>query len=517
MYAARHADETPLKPAIIMAASGVTLTYGEYERRANQMAQLFREAGLRRTDHIAIFMANEPEMLVAEGAAERSGLYYTCINTYLSAEEVAYIVNDCAARVLVASGALADVTVELPPLCPSVERWLMAGAGRAAEAPWEDLEEVASQYPSERIGDEWMGTAMLYSSGTTGRPKGILRPLPAIEPGATVSLNEGLSRLWRFREEMVYLSPAPLYHSAPQTSVALSLRLGATVVVMEHFDPAEWLRLVERHRVTHCQMVPTMFSRLLKLPVEVRDAADLSSIETIIHAAAPCPVPVKEQMIEWLGPVLVEYYAATEANGFTCIDSEEWTGHKGSVGRALVGEVLILDADGRPCPARASGPVWFKGATNFEYFNDPAATARSRNEAGDSSTVGDIGYLDDEGYLFLTDRESFVIISGGVNIYPQETENLLVGHPKVVDAAVIGVPDEEMGETVKAVVELVEGLEAGPELEAELIAYCREHLAHFKCPRSIDFVAELPRLPTGKLYKRLLRDRYWEGHATRLL
>jgi long-chain acyl-CoA synthetase len=311
---------------------------------------------------------------------------------------------------------------------------------------------------------------------------------------------------------MVYLSPAPLYHSAPQASVSLALRLGATAVIMEHFDPARYLELVGRHRVTHSQVVPTMFSRLLKLPESVREAADVSSLEVIVHAAAPCPVPVKEQMITWLGPIILEYYGATEANGFTFCDSHDWLAHKGTVGQAVLGEVLILDEQGSKCPPGTPGMVWFRGATNFEYFNDPAKTAESRNTAGDASVVGDVGYLDDSGYLYLTDRKAYMIISGGVNIYPQETENLLITHHQVMDAAVIGVPDEDMGEAVKAIVQPVPGAEPGPELERELIAYCREHLAHFKCPRTVDFTGELPRLPTGKLYKRLLRDRYWNDH-----
>jgi long-chain acyl-CoA synthetase len=316
---------------------------------------------------------------------------------------------------------------------------------------------------------------------------------------------------------MTYLSPAPLYHSAPQASVALALRLGATAVIMEHFDAAQYLELVDRHRVTHSQVVPTMFSRLLKLPAEIRQAADVSSLEVIIHAAAPCPVPVKEEMIAWFGPIILEYYAATEGNGLTFCDSEDWLAHKGTVGRALIGEVLILDEDGDPCPTGTPGTVWFRGATSFEYFNDPAKTAESRNAAGDASTVGDVGYLDEEGYLYLTDRKTYMIISGGVNIYPQETENLLITHPKVMDAAVIGVPDEDLGEAVKAVVQPAPGAQPGAELERELIAFCREHLAHFKCPRTIDFQDELPRLPTGKLYKRLLRDRYWGDRATRIV
>jgi long-chain acyl-CoA synthetase len=316
---------------------------------------------------------------------------------------------------------------------------------------------------------------------------------------------------------MIYLSPAPLYHSAPQASVAITLRLGATAVVMERFDAAQYLELVERFRVTHSQVVPTMFSRLLKLPDEVRKAADVSSLEVIIHAAAPCPVPVKEQIIDWFGPVLLEYYAATEGNGFTFCDSEEWLAHRGTVGRSVSGEVLILDDDGKECPPGTAGTVWFRGSTNFEYFNDPAKTAESRNAAGDTSTVGDVGYLDEDGWLFLTDRKTYMIISGGVNIYPQETENLLITHPKVMDAAVLGVPDEDLGEAVKAVVQPMPDVEPGPELERELIAFCREHLAHYKCPRTIDFEEELPRLPTGKLYKRLLRDRYWGDRTTRIV
>jgi long-chain acyl-CoA synthetase len=356
---------------------------------------------------------------------------------------------------------------------------------------------------------------MLYSSGTTGRPKGILRPLPEMKPGDPLPIMDFVKAMFRFREGMTYLSPAPLYHSAPQASVSASLRLGSTAIVMERFDPAQFLSLVERYRVTHSQMVPTMFSRLLKLPTDVREAADVSSLETIIHAAAPCPVPVKEQMIEWWGPIIVEYYGATEANGFTFCDSEQWLAHRGTVGKAVLGEVLILDDDGAPSPPGVPGTVWFKGATNFEYWQDPAKTSESI--VGDRSTVGDVGYLDEDGYLYLTDRKTYMIISGGVNIYPQETENLLVTHPKVMDAAVIGVPNEDLGEEVKAVVQLMDGVAPGPEVERELIEFCRSQLAHYKCPRTVDFVDELPRLPTGKLYKRLLRDKYWAGHGTAIV
>jgi long-chain acyl-CoA synthetase len=330
---------------------------------------------------------------------------------------------------------------------------------------------------------------------------------------------EYIKQMFHFREGMRYLSPAPLYHSAPQASVSAATRLGASSVIMERFDPAEFLSLIGQWRITHSQMVPTMFSRLLKLPSDVRDAANLSSLETIIHAAAPCPVPVKEQMIEWMGPKLIEYYGATEANGFTFCDSHEWLAHRGTVGKAVLGEVVILDEDGERCASGVPGTVWLAGATNFEYFNAPDKTAESRQETGGvvMSTVGDVGYLDEDGYLYLTDRKTYMIISGGVNIYPQETENLLITHPKVMDAAVIGVPNDDLGEEVKAVVQPMPDVEAGAELERELIAFCREHLAHFKCPRTVDFEAELPRLPTGKLYKRLLRDRYWEGRTTNIV
>jgi long-chain acyl-CoA synthetase len=517
MYPGEYAKNHPDRPAFIMASSGQVITFGEYEAAANRMAHLLRQAGLRRADHVALFMENNPRMLEVEGGAERTGLLYTCINSYLSADETAYIINDCQARIVVTSTAKAEVAEQLPERCPKVERWLMVDCQQRPPEPYETYEEVMTGYPADPVADEQLGAAMLYSSGTTGQPKGILRPLPDVHPGTPLPVIQFVTQLWRMREGMIYLSPAPLYHSAPHSSVAVAIRLGATSVIMEHFDPAQYLQLIGQHRVTHSQVVPTMFSRLLKLPDDVRAAADLSSLECIIHAAAPCPVPVKEQMIAWFGPLIVEYYGATEANGFTVCDSEEWLAHKGTVGRTIVGELLILDDDGQPCPVGAPGTVWFRGATNFEYFNAPEKTAETRNEAGDTSTVGDVGYVDDDGYLYLTDRKTYMIISGGMNIYPQETENLLVTHPKVMDAAVIGVPNEDLGEEVKAVVQPIPGVEPSPQLEKELIDFCRSQLSHIKCPRSIDFEEELPRLPTGKLYKRLLRDRYWQGHTTTIV
>ena len=459
MYAAEHAAEHGEQPAIIMAPSGRTLTFAEYEAGANQVAHVLRDTGLRKGDHVAIFMENHPAMLLAQAGAERTGLYFTPVNSYLSAEEVAYVINDSRSRVVFTSTAKADVAAQLPALCPDVERWIMASSGRTGiAAPFESWDDAVSSQPTDHVLDEQMGAPMMYSSGTTGRPKGILRPMYDIHPSETSIAVLGIAGLWRCREGMVYLSPAPLYHTAPQVSVAIALRMKSTAVVMEHFDPALYLELVDRYGVTHSQVVPTMFSRMLKLPDEVRAAADLSSLEVIIHAAAPCPVPVKEQMIEWFGPILLEYYAATEGNGCTFITSDDWLAHKGSVGRSVLSDIHILDDDGRPCPVGTSGTVWFAGATDFEYFNDPEKTASTRRDGGKTSTVGDVGYLDEDGYLFLTDRKAHMIISGGVNIYPQETENLLVTHPSVLDAAVIGVPNEDLGEEVKAVVQPVDGV-----------------------------------------------------------
>jgi len=516
VYPGRYAVENPDQPAIIMAAGGETVTFGEYERRCNRVAHLLRAAGLRKGDHVAVFMENNARMLEIQGGAERVGLYYTLINAYLAPDEVAYIITNSRSRLFFSSVAKREVAEAAAELCPQLERLLMAGL-EAPAGRWEPYEASVAGWPPEPVPDEELGAAMLYSSGTTGQPKGILRPLPASRPSEALPVMDFVKILFGMREGMVYLNPAPLYHSAPQASVAASLRMGATTIVMEHFDAEHWLQLVERYRVTHCQMVPTMFSRLLRLPEEVRSRYDLSSLERVVHAAAPCPVPIKREMIEWLGPIITEYYGATEANGFTFCDSAEWLAHPGTVGRCILGELLILDEQGRLCPTGTDGTIWFKGVTAFEYFEDPAKTADNRTPDGSTSTVGDVGHIDEDGYLYLTDRKSYMIISGGVNIYPQETENLLATHPAVLDVAVIGVPNEDLGEEVKAVVQPAEPAGAGPELERELIAFCREHLAHFKCPRTVDFVDELPRLPTGKLYKRLLRDQYWAGHQTSIV
>jgi long-chain acyl-CoA synthetase len=516
VYAAQHAKEHPDQPAIIIGGTGTSVTFAEYEAASNRVAHLLRAAGLRRGDHIAVFMENCPELLEIEGGAERTGLYYTLINTYLAADEVAYIIANSRARVLFSSRARQPVATAAAAKCPGLERMLMTGAGDPPPG-WESFSAAMDAQPDGPVPDESLGAAMLYSSGTTGQPKGILRTLPEGGPDQAHPVMEFVKGMFGFRDGMTYLNPAPLYHSAPQASVSAALRMGCTTVVMEHFDAEQWLALVDRYKVTNCQMVPVMFGRLLRLPDQVRARYDTSSLECIVHAAAPCPAPVKQAMIDWLGPVITEYYGATEANGFTFCDSAQWQAHPGTVGKAILGEVIILDDAGEPCPPGTDGTIWFRGATAFEYFEDPDKTSAGRREGGITSTVGDVGHLDAEGYLYLTDRKSYMIISGGVNIYPQETENLLATHPAVLDVAVIGVPNDDLGEEVKAVVQPVDPAAAGPDLSAELIGYCRDRLAHFKCPRTVDFVDELPRYPTGKLYKRLLRDRYWAGHQTRIV
>ena len=461
-------------------------------------------------------MENHPRYIECCAAGERSGLYYTAVNSFLTAPELAYIVNNSQSKALIASQAKREIALAALADCPSVELCLIVdGPGDGSRV--RNLAEAAAECPATPIADERLGAAMLYSSGTTGRPKGVLRPLPDQSPAEPLSALATRLNVWRFREGQVYLSPAPLYHSAPLAGVGGTIRRGGTAVVMERFDAEHFLELVERYRVTHAQLVPTMFSRMLKLPERARLACDLSSLEVAIHAAAPCPAPVKRAMIDWWGPIILEYYSATEAMGMTVCDSAEWLAHPGTVGRSVLGEIHVLDDEMREVPAGQTGKIWFKTASPFEYFNDPVRTAEVNSPDGTMSTLGDIGRIDEEGYVYLTDRASFMIISGGVNIYPQECENLLVTHPKVADAAVFGAPNEEMGEEVKAVVQLAPGFTPGADTEAELIAYCRDHLARYKCPRSIDFEAELPRLPTGKLYKAALRERYWKGHRSRIL
>ncbi|WP_149257127.1 acyl-CoA synthetase [Actinomadura sp. K4S16] len=506
MHLGQIAARTPDKPAVVMAGSGRVVTFRELNEESNRLAQLLRAEGLRPGDHIAFMMENHPLYLAVAWAAQRSGLYYTAISSRLQADELAYIAGNCEAKAFITSAAT-EVAAQSPPDVPL--RLMLDGTAPG----YDSYEERVAQHPPTPIEDECEGMDMLYSSGTTGRPKGVKPPLSKAPMGEAGPLYQLLAFLFQPDADSVYLSPAPLYHAAPLRYSLNFHRFGATVVVMEKFDAEQALAAIEKYRVTHSQWVPTMFIRMLKLPEETRARYDVSSLRCAVHAAAPCPVPVKEQMIAWWGPILHEYYAGTEGNCFVYTNSEDWLAHKGTVGRPILGEVHVCDEDGRELPPGEPGTLYFGNGPVFEYHADEAKTAASRDPWGHGwTTLGDVGHVDEDGFLYLTDRRAYMIISGGVNIYPQEAENVLAVHPKVADVAVFGVPDAEMGEAVKAVVQPLSMDDAGPELEAELIAYCRDRLAHYKCPRSVDFRAELPRHPTGKLYKRLLKDEYW-AHA----
>jgi long-chain acyl-CoA synthetase len=509
-----HAQKHPDKPAYIMAATGEAVSYRQLDDQSNRIAQLFRAAGLKAGDHIALFLENNPRFFEICWGAQRSGLIYTAISSRLTAAEVDYIVTDCGAKLFVTSKYLADRAAELAPLMEGVAHRYMLDGTIAGYRSWE---EAVGRQPAKRIADETAGHDMLYSSGTTGRPKGVL---PVVEPqpiDADNPLFQITRKLYGMGEGTIYLSPAPLYHAAPLRFNMSVMKLGGTSVIMENFDAEEFLRLVPKHKITHTQVVPTMFVRFLKLPDEVRLRYDVSSLRCAIHAAAPCPIPVKREMIAWWGPIIQEYYGATEGLGFTACNSEEWLAHRGTVGKVLLGDLHILDENMRECPTGTPGQVWFKTASPFEYFNDPEKTREARSADGSMSTVGDVGYVDADRFLYLTDRATFMIISGGVNIYPQECENLLITHPKVADAAVFGVPNPDLGEEVKAVVQPMPGIVPGEALAEELIAFCGQSLSRQKVPRSVDFEKELPRLPTGKLYKRLLRDRYWGNKTSRIV
>ena len=518
MYPGAHAESTPDKPAVVMAGSGEVVTYRHLNDRSNQLAQLLWKAGLRPGDTLALCLENNARYHEVLWAGFRSGLYITAISTRLTPSELAYILEDCNAKAFVTSGYKQEEMRRLADTTDTLDAVAVRLAMGVDLPGFDRYEDALAAQPAEPIEHETLGGRMLYSSGTTGRPKGIRGPLPEAGMETPDAVTLAMSIAYGTTPDSVYLSPAPLYHAAPLAWTLAVQRIGGTVVIMEHFDPVEFLRLVEAYRVTHTQVVPTMFVRMLKLPEEDRYRYDLSSLKYVIHAAAPCPVPVKEQMIAWWGPIIHEYYAGTEGNGSTAIASPEWLEHKGSVGQAAGAVIHICDEGGEELPAREPGTIYFESPTalSFEYHNDPEKTAAARHPKG-WSTLGDIGYLDEEGYLYLTDRKANMIISGGVNIYPQEAENVLTMHPKVVDVAVFGVPNEDFGEEVKAVVQPVDMDAAGPELERELIAFCRAQLADLKCPRSIDFSAELPRHPTGKLYKRLLRDTYWQGHESKLV
>ena len=506
-----HAKVHPDKIAYQMAGTGKAITYRELDELSNQGAHLFRSLGLKPGDHIALLMENRLAFMEICWAAQRAGLYYTAISRYLTQDEIDYIVKDCGAKVVITTPKCADQIKGLLSDAPGAPLFFMMDEPLPGFRSW--VREAEHAQPKTPIADEVAGYDMLYSSGTTGRPKGIKKAFegaPIDVPNAFLKLL--CANMCGMNADSIYLSPAPLYHAAPLRFSMMAVTLGGTVIIMEHFDAEEFLRQVEKHKVTQSQLVPTMFVRMLKLPDDVRGKYDVSSLKGAIHAAAPCPVEVKAKMIEWWGPILIEYYAGSEGNGVTVSDSKQWLSHRGTVGKAVVGKLKILDEEGNERPTGEIGTVYFADAPVFTYHNDPDKTKRAYNDKG-WSTLGDVGYVDDEGFLYLTDRKSYMIISGGVNIYPQETEDVLIRHPAVADVAVFGVPNEEMGEEVKAVVQPNDMTKAGKALENELILFCRQNLSPIKCPKSIDFEAELPRTPTGKLVKRHLRDKYWPKKA----
>ncbi|MGV0052282.1 acyl-CoA synthetase [Mycobacterium colombiense] len=509
MNIADHAITTAQSPALV--ADGDTISYGELYARSQRVAAVLHEAGLRRGDGVALVLPNRPEFFEITWGAQLSGLYYTAVNTHFLPDEVGYVIDDSDAKAVFLDASMPELGVHIRAANAAVRARIAIGGALPGWRCYEDA--LASAGDAPPVSD---GSEMLYSSGTTGRPKAVRRPLPVDGNGSWAQsvLEMALIHKYGMSPSSVYLSPAPLYHAAGVNYTMAVHRVGAASILMRKFDAETVLRLIQTHRVTHAQFVPTMFVRMLKLPAAVRERYDVSSLRCVIHAAAPCPVDVKHRMMEWFGPIIHEYYGGTEGFAGTTIGPQEWLAHPGSVGIPTA-PVHVVGEDGRELPVGESGELYFEGGPNFEYFKDPAKTASVYNDRGWRS-LGDMGYVDSDGFLYLTDRSTFTIVSGGVNIYPQEAENLLVMHPKLLDAAVFGVPNDEFGEEVKAVVQPADGVVPGPELAAELIEYCRSRLAGYKCPRSIEFDS-LPRDSNGKLYKRRIRDRYWQGRVSRIL
>ena len=504
MHPITHAQTRPEHPAIIMAGSGETMSYGQMDAYANRFARLLRARGIGKGDHFGVLMENNLHYLPLVWGAQRAGTMMVPVSTRLTAPEICYILNDAGVKLLITSRAFDDRIAALRAGCSGMEFLIVGGTGE------EDYEAALEAQAAEPIPDQAPGQYMLYSSGTTGAPKGVRPAPPESEDILAPTPLVGLAVMGAGMPadgSMVYLSPAPLYHAAPLGWCTTAHRLGGTVVVMEHFEPQQALQAIERHKVTDSQWVPTHFVRMLKLEPHEREGYDLSSHQRALHAAAPCPVPIKREMIEWWGPIINEYYAGSEGIGMTLIKAQDWLEHPGSVGKAIYGTIHVCDEDGHELPAGQDGLLFFENALIPTYHNDPGKTAEAMHPEG-WMTLGDIGHLDADGFLYLTDRKSHMIISGGVNIYSQEIENLLVTHDKVMDAAVIGAPCEDLGEKVVAVVQPVDMADAGAELEAELRDFLAPSLARIKMPKLFDFRPDLPREANGKLYKRELRDEY---------
>ncbi|MDM4719398.1 acyl-CoA synthetase [Micromonospora sp. WMMA1363] len=492
----------------VVESDGRQVTYAELAAEADRIGRGLRTAGLATGDSVAVLLPNSAALLAVYFAALQTGLYVVPLNWHLVGAEVAHILTDAAARCFIVHERFAGVAAE------AAEAARIAPSGRFAVGsvpgfrPLAELGAGGSGRPTGRT----LGAPMVYTSGTSGRPKGVRRPLSGADPDQVPPHAIRFFEVFGLRPFAghVHLCCSPLYHTAVLSFATIAVQLGHPAVLIDRWDPEQTLRLVERHQVTHSHLVPIQFRRLLALPESVRAAYDLSSMRAVIHSAAPCPPEVKRRMMQWWGPVVVEYYAATEGGG-TVIGAEEWLRRPGSVGRPWPGSrVRILDSHGRDLPAGAHGQVYLEmeGST-FEYHGDPEKTRAAR--VGRLFTVGDIGYLDEAGYLYLCDRRADMIISGGVNIYPAEIESELSVHPKVADVAVFGIPHDEWGEEIKAVVQPAAGIRPGPELTSELMEFLTGRLARFKLPRSVDYTDELPRDPNGKLYKRLLREPYWSG------
>lgn len=509
MNIADHAIAAPQSPALV--TDGGAISFGELHARSRRVAAALHQVGLRRGDGVALVLPNRPEFFEITWGAQLSGLYYTPVNTHFLPDEVGYVIDDSDAKAVFVDASMPELAAHIRESNAAVIARIAVGGPLPGWRCYEDALVAAGDAPPASDGSE-----MLYSSGTTGRPKAVRRPLPVDGNGswAQAVLEMALIHKYGMGPSSVYLSPAPLYHAAGVNYTMAANRVGAASILMRKFDAETVLRLIETHRVTHAQFVPTMFVRMLKLPAAIRERYDVSSLRCVIHAAAPCPVDVKHGMMEWFGPIIHEYYGGTEGFAGTTIGPQDWLAHPGSVGIPMA-PVHVVGEDGQELPVGESGELYFEGGPDFEYFKDPAKTASVYNDRGWRS-LGDMGYVDRDGFLYLTDRSTFMIVSGGVNIYPQEVENLLVMHPKLVDAAVFGVPNDEFGEEVKAVVQPADGVVPGPELAAELVEYCRAHLAGYKCPRTVEF-GILPRDPNGKLYKRRIRDRYWQGRESRIL
>jgi len=495
-----HAARDPDRAAVIMAENGEILSYGQLSTNANRCAHMLHQLGLRPGECFALLMENRPEFIEICWAGINSGLFFTPVSTHLQPEEVAFIVDDCDAKVIFVSDST-EATIDISRReSPQLQTVINVSND-------DHYRDALARQPDSPLAEERRGAPMVYSSGTTGRPKGIVPVADSASPLEPTALSNLIVGLYDFSEKTIYHSPAPLYHTAPLKFNLAVTGIGGTTVICDRFDAEASLSYIERFQVTHSQWVPTMFSRFLKLPQSIRNKYDYSSLRVAIHAAAPCPPAVKRAMIDWWGPIVYEYYAGSESVGLCAISPEDYERRPLSVGRAVKGVIHILDDTGEELPPGESGTIYFEGGGDFSYDKDPEKTQGAYTAKG-WGTFGDLGYLDEDGYLYLSDRRHDLIISGGVNVYPQEAENLLIQHPQVADAAVFGIPNEEFGEEVKACVELLDSLQAGPDMEQNLLYYCREHLSHIKCPKSIDFLDRLPRQDNGKLYKRKLKAKY---------